>query len=123
MESERRVLWTVNDPPGLAVTLTEDVWQHHIAYRPELETHFQEVKGAVQDPDSIYFDPDSTANNKQGTVVYWYYKGNVLAGKYAGNWVAVVVKVLVTNEDRQGFVETALLPDRILKRLVLEWKK
>lgn len=117
------VLWTTSDPRGLMVTLTEDVWQSHVSYRPELETHFEQVQSAVQDPDAIYFDPDSTATKSKGTAVFWYYKGNVLSGKFAGNWVAVIVKVIATNQQRLGYVESALLPDRILKRLVLEWKK
>jgi biotin carboxylase len=120
---QRKILWMVTDPRELSIVLTEDVWQSHLAYRPELAAHFDQVRIAVQDPDAIYFDPDSTAAKSPGTTVYWYYKGELLSGKFSGNWVAVVVKVVAANNLRQGYVESAMLPDRILKRLVLEWKK
>jgi len=121
---ERKILWTVTDPRGLAISLAEDVWSNHLAYRPELAIHFEQVRLTAQNPDAIYFDPDSTAEKTPGTQVYWYYKGGLLVGKFSGNWVAVVVKVVVQAGDNQtGYVETALLPRRVLKRLVLEWKK
>lgn len=123
METERKILWIVTDPRGLNVALTEDVWQSHVAYRPELESHFSQVRETVQKPDAIYFDPDSTATKTQGTIVYWYYKGHTLFGKFAGNWVAVNVKVVTVGESREGYVESAMLPSRVLRRLMLEWKK
>jgi hypothetical protein len=122
--AQRKILWTVTDPRGLSVSLAEDVWQSHVAYRPELGSHFDEVRLAVQEPDSIYFDPDSTAEKTAGTSVYWYYKAGLLKGKFARSWVATVVKVVVESPvTTQGYVETAMLPRRVLKRLVLEWKK
>lgn len=122
--SERKILWTVTDPRGLMISLVEDVWQSHLAYRPELATHFDAVRLACLDPDAIYFDPDSTADKTPGTSVYWYYKGGVLSGRFAQNWVATVVKVVVEPGNiRRAYVETAMLPRRVLKRLVLEWKK
>jgi len=122
--SARKILWTVTDPRGLTISLAEDVWQNHLAYRPELASHFEQVRLTAQDPDAIYFDPDSTAEKSPGTRVYWYYKSGVLAGKFSRNWVAAVVKVVVEADAiRTGYVETALLPRRVLNRLVLEWKK
>ncbi len=55
--TERKILWTVTDPRGLTISLVEDVWQNHVAYRPELALHLEQVRLAVQDPDAIYFDP------------------------------------------------------------------
>lgn len=122
--TERKFLWTVTDPRGLTISLAEDVWHSHIAHRPELAAHFDEVRLAVQEPDAIYFDPDSTADKAPGTRVYWYYKGGLLSGKFSQNWVATIVKVVIEAGDQQrGYVETAMLPRRVLKRLVLEWKK
>ena len=80
--TERRILWTVTDPRGLSISLVEDVWQSHVAYRPELAVHFDEVRLAAQDPDAIYFDPTSTAEKTLGTQVYWYYKSGPLSGKF-----------------------------------------
>jgi hypothetical protein len=122
--TERKILWTVTDPRGLTISLVEDVWQSHVAYRPELALHFDQVRLAVQDPDAIYFDPASTADKTPGTQVYWYYKGGLLSGQFSGNWVATIVKVVIeSGAQRKGYVETAMLPRRVLKRLVLEWKK
>lgn len=122
--SQRKILWTVTDPRGLAISLVEDVWQNHLAYRPELATHFDAVRLACLDPDSIYFDPDSSAGKTPGTLVYWYYKGGLLSGRFARNWIATVVKVVVEQGNvRHSYVETAMLPRRVLNRLVLEWKK
>lgn len=123
MVTERKILWTVTDPRGLTITLTEDVWASHLPYRPELASHFEQFRLAAQNPDAIYFDPDSTADKAPNTKVYWYYKREPLSGKFAGHWIVVVVKVVVESSNtRQGYVETAMLPRRILKRLVLEWK-
>ena len=122
--AERKILWTVIDPRGLNVVLVEDVWQTHVAYRPELAMHFDQVRLAVQDPDAIYFDPTSTAEKTASTQVYWYYKSGPLTGGFSRNWVAAIVKVVFEiGTERKGYVETAMLPRRVLKRLVLEWKK
>ncbi len=122
--TDRKVLWTVTDPRGLSITLVDDVWQSHINYRPELAEHFDQVRRAVQHPDAIYFDPTSTAEKTLGAQVYWYYKSGLLSGKFSENWVATIVKVVFeTATERKGYVETAMLPRRILKRLVLEWTK
>ena len=104
--AERRILGTVTDPRGLTISLAEDVWQSHNAYRPELALHFNEVRSAVQDPDAIYFDPASTADKPLGTRVYWYYKGGLLSGKFSENWVAPMVKVVIEADvQRRGYVE------------------
>jgi len=124
MITERKILWTVTDPRGLTITLTDDVWQSHLPYRPELASHFDQIRPTAQDPDAIYFDPDSTVAKTPSTKVYWYYKSEPLIGKFAKHWIAVVVKVVVESSNtRQGYVETAMLPRRVLKRLVLEWKR
>ena len=122
--AERKILWTVTDPRGLTISLAEDVWQSHLPYRPELASRLEQFRIAAQEPDVIYFDPDSTADKTPGTKVYWYYKSVPLSGKFVGNWLAVVIKVVVESSNtRGGYVETVLLPHRVLKRLVLEWKK
>jgi len=124
MAAEHKILWTVTDPRGLTISLAEDVWQSHVAYRPELATYSDAIRICCQDPDAIYFDPDSTATKTLGTKVYWYYKSGALSGLFARNWTAAVVKVVIEQGNApRGYVETAMLPRRVLKRLVQEWKK
>lgn len=122
--TERRILWTVTDPRGIIVSCAEDVWQEHVAYRPELAAHVDAVQLAVQDPDEIYLDPVSTARKTAETTVHWYYKSGLTKGKFAGNFVVVIVKVVLEPDGvRRGYVQSALLPSRVMKRLVLEWTK
>jgi hypothetical protein len=121
--SERKFLWTVTDPRGLSITLAEDVWLSHVVYRPELTEHFEWFRVAVADPDAIYFDADSTARKTPGTQVFWYYRTAPLPGKFKGNYVVVIVKIVLDAQGQRGFVESAMLPSRILNRLVLVWKR
>ena len=57
---ERWIFWTVVDPRGLAISLTEDVWLDHVRKHPEIEDYFEEIKLTAQEPDEIYFDPLSS---------------------------------------------------------------
>lgn len=122
--TERHILWTVTDPRGISVSLAEDVWQEHIAYRPEISAYFDAIRDTVQEPDAIYFDPKTTARRTTGAKIYLYYRSKLTQGKHAGNYVAVVVKVMFEPDNVQrGYVESAMLPGRIMKRAVLEWKR
>jgi hypothetical protein len=113
----------VTDPRGISVSL-EDVWQEHTAYRPEILTYFDAIRVTVQNPDAIYFDPKTTARRTTGARIYLYYRSNLTQGKYAGNYICVVVKVVLEPDNVQrGYVESASLPGRTMKRAVLEWKR
>lgn len=122
--AERIILWTVTDPRGLNITLTDDVWQAHVAIRPELQGHVEQVKQCIQDPDEIYFDPVSTATKKPNVQVYFYYKQGLLAESLEDNLVESCVKVVMESSGtRQGFVQSVVFPNDVRKRLVAEWKK
>lgn len=122
--SERRILWTITDPRGINVSLTQDVWREHTAYRPEIDDYLDAVRMTVENPDAIYFDPKTTARRTTGAKIYLYYRSGLTHGKYAENYVTVVVKVVFeSGQVRRGYVESAMLPGRIMKRAVLEWKK
>ena len=122
--TERRLLWTVTDPRGIDVSLAEDVWQEHTAYRPEISPYLSAIRDTVQEPDAIYFDPKTTARRTTGAKIYLYYRSNLTQGKHAGNFVAVVVKVVLEPDNVwRGYVESAMLPGRIMKRAVREWKR
>jgi hypothetical protein len=120
---ERKILWAVTDPRGLSVSLAEDVWPDHVHKHPEIAAYFDEIKLTAQQPDEIYFDPLSSARRKPGTSIHLYHKRKLGRGKYKDTLIVVVVKSLEENSERQGFVESALLSDRIMNRLVLEWKQ
>lgn len=121
--TERRILWTVTDPRGLPISLVEDVWSEHVHKHPEITEYFDEIKRTSQEPDEIYFDPLSSTWRRPGTLIHLYYKRNLGHGKYRDAYIVVVVKSLEESGERQGFVESALLSDRIMNRLVLEWKR
>ena len=122
--AERSTLWTVTDPRGLDVSLADDVWQEHVAYRPELAAYLAAVALTVQDPDAIYFDPATTAHRTTGARIYLYYRSGLTKGKYADTYIAVVIKVLPHNDHAEhGYVESAMLSNRIMRRAVLEWKR
>lgn len=119
----RNILWTVTDPRGLNISLAEDVWTDHVHKHPEIAEYFDEIKLTTQQPDEIYFDPLSSVRRKPGTLIQLYYKRNLGRGKYKDTFVVVVVKSLEEDGGKQGFVESALLSDRVMNRLVLEWKR
>mgnify|MGYP005842135145 CR=1 FL=1 len=122
IDAERRFLWVVVDPRGITIMCAQEVWEEHTAYRPELAEHFEEVKLTVQEPDEIYFDPISTRSKAPGAKIYWYYKSKLARGRFAGNFVAVAVKVVLeVDGTRREYVQSALIPDRKEKLLILEW--
>jgi hypothetical protein len=123
MTIQRRILWTVTDPRGLVVTLTEDTWEHAVSGHGEIADYLEQARLAVETPDEIYYDPKSTESRTTGAKVYWYLKAGLLTGKFAEDYMAVVVKVVVEAGDSRGFISTALPIDKPMKRLVLEWKR
>ncbi len=124
MSEQRRLLWTVTDPRGLCLSLAEDVWQVHLAKHRELEGKLDFIRLCAQDPDKIHFDPVSSATKSLGTKVYFYYKRDLLQGELADNLVEVCIKVVVKADDiAQGYVQSAMFPNQVRKRAVLEWEK
>lgn len=121
--TNRMVLWTATDPRGLTVTLVEDVWQEHVQKHPEIADYFDEIRLTVQEPDEIFFDPLSTARRRPGTAIHLYYKRNLGREKYRNVLIVVVIKSVEESGGKQGYVESALLSDRVMSRLVLEWKR
>lgn len=121
--ADRTILWTVTDPRGLLISLASDVWQKILREHFEIGPYFDQVRLTAQDPDEIYFDPETTAKRATGAKAYVYYKRNVTTGKYAKDMVAVAIKVVNEPSGQQGYVSTAMITSRIFKRLVLEWKR
>jgi hypothetical protein len=121
--SARKILWTVTDPRGLTISLAEDVWLDHVYKHPEIDDYFDEIKLTTQSPDEIYFDPLSSARRQVGTSIYSYYRRDLGRGKYKDAFIVVVVKSIQETDEPRGYVQSALLSDRVMKRLVLEWKK
>ena len=120
---ERRILWTVTDPRGLSITLTKDVWLDIIRKHQDVVPYFDAIKMTAADPDDIYFDPESTTRRGDAAQMFAYYKSNVLSGAAADDFMTVIVKVVVEPRGRQGYVQTAYIIGRVLRRLVPEWKK
>ncbi len=122
--AERKILWTATDPRGITISLAEDVWLEHTSYRPEIANYLDAVRTTIEDPDTIYFDPKTTARRTTGAKIYLYYRSNLTWGRHTGNYVSVVVKVVLESDNVQrGYVESAMLPGRVMKRAILEWKK
>ncbi|MDE3091031.1 MAG: hypothetical protein KGJ80_16785, partial [Chloroflexota bacterium] len=111
----RKTLWTVNDPRGLAISLIEDVWEDHVRKHPEIADYFEEIKLTAQEPDEIYFDPVSSARRQVGTSIYSYYRRNLGRGRFKGALVIVIVKSVQETSQRRGYVQSALLSDRVMK--------
>jgi hypothetical protein len=123
-DHQRQFLWIVTDPRGLTIACAKDVWDEHVAYRPELTEHFAEVKLTAQEPDEIYLDPVSTRRRAPGRKVYWYYRKSLTKGLFANNLIAVIVKVVLEPDGvRRGYVQSALIPNEKEKRLTLEWAR
>ncbi len=121
--AERTILWTVTDPRGLNVTFTSDVWLAVLAKHPDFGEFFNAIATTIQEPEAIYFDPDSTPQRPEGIRMFLYYRSGLLSGKLADKRTAVVVKVVIEQNGEQGYVQTAYPSERILPRLVRQWKK
>lgn len=119
----RPILWQVTDPRGLSIILAQDSWEHAILHHREIADYLPQVQLTCQDPDAIYYDPKSTESRDTGATVYWYVKRNLLSGALQNDLLGVVVKVVVEDNSRQGYVSTALPIDKPQTRLVLQWKK
>src|SRR5581483_6280973 len=80
--ADRRILWTVTDPRGLSISLTEDVWQDVLFKHPELARYSAQVRRVAQEPDEIYLDPISSSQKTTGAQVYRYIKHGFAAGRF-----------------------------------------
>lgn len=118
--AERITLWTVTDPRGLNITLTDDVWQDILNKHREMNGQLELAKKAAQDPDEIYFDPETTAQ-RASAKIYLYYK--MIRSLPNRKFAVVVVKVVIEDGNDSGYVQSAWTPRRIQSRLVREWKK
>jgi hypothetical protein len=121
--AQRQILWTVNDPRGLPVTLTDDVWHEHVTRHPEIADYFVEARLTIQAPDEIYFDAFSTARKQTDAIVYAYYRSQLGRGKYADDYVVVSVKFVTEAEGAHGYLQSVLLSNRVMPRLELVWKR
>ncbi len=121
--SERPLLWTTIDPRGLSNALAADVWETTLQKHREMHQFFDQVRLAVEHPDEIYFDPDTSARRTSGAQIFLYYHRNLSVQEYANKFVVAVVKVVLEIENRQGYVETAHLANRKKRRAVLEWNR
>lgn len=121
--AERITLWTVTDPRGLNITLTQDVWFAILAKHADMVAFYDAVLATVQDPEAIYFDQDTTTARATGARFYLYYRSGLFTGKIAGTYTAVVVKVVIEQDQDRGYVQTSYPSEHILPRLALEWKK
>lgn len=121
--TERTTLWTVTDPRGLSVSLAADVWEHIIYRRREMLPYFHVVHLAIEDPDEIYFDPDSTQQKAQGVWVEAYYQHRLFTGKWQTKIVFVSVKFVPEVDGVQGYVQSAMATGRIQTRMVPQWKR
>jgi hypothetical protein len=122
--ADRRILWTVTDPRGLSISLTEDVWQDVLFKHPELARYSAQVRRVAQEPDEIYLDPISSSQKTTGAQVYRYIKHGFAAGRFGLHPLAMIVKVVIEPDDiSRGYVSTMFIASHAKKGLVLEWKK
>jgi hypothetical protein len=123
MATQRSILWTVTDPRGLSITLTDDVWQNITRKHPAMILYLDIVQRTAQEPEAIYFDPKSTEIRTTGAKIYHYYTSKLLSGDLADKLTVVIVKVVIEPVGNQGYVETAYPVKQVKKGLVLEWTR
>ena len=121
--AERVIVWSTEDPRGLSISLAEDVWREIVQKHSEMDKSLNQIRSTAENPDVIYFDPETTTQRTSGARAYLYYKRNIAPGAYARGLVAVAIKVVIESGDERGYVSTAFFTRHIPKRLVLEWKK
>ena len=129
MTSRTAWRWTEIDPLGQVIRCGETEWQHVIAGHPDVAAHEAAVRATIRTSDAIYGDPRSTAitrerGNPAAQIVHYVASGRT-HGRYTGNVVVVVVKWLPEGQAGQlvGYVQTAYLPNRLLRRLHLQWEQ
>lgn len=121
--ADRIILWTLQDPRGLSITLTSDVWEHIVTEHSEIADYPDTVRQTIADPDAIYFDEVSTQKRSTGTEVHAYYRARLLAGELSDEFVYVSVKLIQEGTAQSGFVQTAFPARAVQKRMVLIWTK
>ena len=121
--AEREFLWTVTDPRGLSVSLAADAWAHIIERHSQMSPYFDAVRLTVADPDEIYFDAKSTDEKAEGVWVEAYYKRRVIVHERGERILYVSVKFVPQIGGAQGFVQTAVLTERIQRRMVFTWRR
>ena len=90
---------------GVPIRLTAERWFHIVENHDDLAGHFDDVLGAIEDPDMIL----------QG------HRGSLIAVRGAGRgwYLAVIYRRL---SDSDGFVITAYFTSRVDRRKVI-WKR
>lgn len=121
--AERELLWSINDPRGLSITLAKDVWQEVIRKHPEMSSMLEQVRATVEQPEEIFFDPETTSQRTTGARIFLYYRSGIKLEQDKSKLMIAVVKVVIEIEAEKGYVETAHLTDRKKRRAVLEWNR
>lgn len=107
-------MFTVTDPRGYDVTLTNSCWYGHILIQhPEMSGREGDVQQAVEAPDYIY-----EGKSKRTSHLYFREIGTTTAGT-----LFVLVVVDIRAHGKRGFVQTAFLAEGLSKGGKLLWQK
>jgi hypothetical protein len=125
---KRQVRWEEVDPYGQTIVCTEDVWEAKAAKHGEIPLHEAAIRETLRDPDSIWFDPISTAQKRPGSAaeveVLFYISNDRGVGRYRGKLIVVVVKRLVqTSAPPEAYVQTMMVLNEAPGRLVWRWSR
>jgi hypothetical protein len=102
-------VFTVIDPRGYSITLTDQCWYGHILNQhPEMNGREDDVRQTVETPDSIY-----ESKSKRNSHLYFRATGTTF----------VLVVVDVRPRGKRGFAQTALLVEGLSKGGSLLWQK
>jgi len=107
-------VFTVTDPRGYVVTLTDPCWRDHIlAQHPIMAGRKDEVQRTLEAPDYIY-----TSKMKRTSHLYFQEIGTTPTGT-----LYVMVVVEMRRRAKRGFVQTAFLVEGLSKGGALLWQR
>jgi hypothetical protein len=107
-------MFTVTDPRGYIITLTDLCWKGHIAVQhPEMVGREDEVQQTIETPDYIY-------ESRVKHTGHLYFRE---IGIGPGGTLYLMVVVDIRERAKRGFVQTAFIVEGLSKGSVLLWQR
>lgn len=101
---------TCIDYAGRQIAFSEYLIGHITKKRPEVLNYVERICDVLEEPDIVILKGSSPNNS------FWYYKLGITSGKFAGTYLAVVVRF---GEEETGLVRTMLATSRLVTGRVM----
>jgi|SRR5581483_2423164 len=115
MDAEPAWLIETPDYEGTPIVLAQATWHTKVTAHPEISDYLADVKNAIQQPHFVF---QSTRDERARV----FYRLSVGRGQWQGKHLVLVVKYLLENDKRRGYISTIYLSRAVYSRGELLWK-